>query len=58
MPACHLTHPKPEGVLRIFFLEDSVQFQEDFCRGILSVFRLPKEPTADLQNLTIVHDID
>ena len=58
MPACHLTHPRAEGMLLIFFFEDSVQFQEDFCRGILSVFRLAKEPTADLQDLRIVSGID
>jgi hypothetical protein len=58
MPACHLTYPRAEGMLLIFFLEDSVQFQEDFCRGILSVCRLAKEPTADLQDLRIVSGID
>jgi hypothetical protein len=42
----------------IFFLEDRVQFQENFCRGILRVFRLTKEPTADLQDLSVVSGID
>ena len=42
----------------IFLLENLVQFQEDFCRGILSVFRLAKESAADLQDVRIVSGID
>jgi hypothetical protein len=54
MPTCHLTHPRAKGIFLILFLEDRVKFQEDFRRGILSVFRVPKEPTADLQDVGIV----
>jgi len=54
IPACHLTHPRAEGVFLILFLEDEVKFQEDFRRGILSVFRLAKESTANLQDVRIV----
>ena len=42
----------------IFFLEDRVQFQKDFRRGILRIFRLTKKPAADLQDLRIVSGID
>jgi hypothetical protein len=58
MPACHVTPQGRKGCSSSFFLEDSVQFQEEFCRGILSVFRLTKKPTADLQKLRIVSGMD
>jgi len=58
MPSGHLTHPRAKGMLLILFPEDPVQFQEDFRRGILSVFRLAKEATADLKNVRIVSGID
>jgi hypothetical protein len=54
MPTCHLTHPEAEGIFLILFLEDRVKFQEDFRRGVLSVFRVAKESTADLEDVRIV----
>jgi hypothetical protein len=54
MPTCHLTHPRAEGIFLILFLEDRVKFQEDFRRGVLSVFRVAKESTADLEDVRIV----
>jgi hypothetical protein len=54
MPTCLLTHPRAEGIFLILFLEDRVKFQEDFRRGVLSVFRVAKESTADLGDVRIV----
>jgi hypothetical protein len=50
--------PKGERDLLILFLEDDMKFQEDFCRGILSVFRLAKEPTANVQDEGIVRGMN
>ena len=53
-PTCRLTHPRAEGIFLILFLEDRVKFQEDFRRDVLSVFRVAKESTADLEDVRTV----
>ena len=58
MPTCQLTHPRAKGIFLILFLEDDMKFQEDFCRGILSVFWLAKEPTANVQDEGIVRGMN
>ena len=58
VPTCHLTHPRAKGIFLILFLEDNVKFQEDFRRGILSVFGLAKEPTANVQDEGIVRGMN
>ena len=58
MPTCHLTHPRAEGIFLILFLEDRVKFQEDFRRGVLSVLRVAKESTADLEDVRIASSMN
>src|SRR2546427_9173508 len=58
MPACYLRHPRAEGQGLISCLQDPVQLQKDLCRRILGVFRLPKESSADSQDMAIVGRVD
>lgn len=56
--ACHLTEPRAQRVCFIFFVEDRVQFQEDFCCGILCISRLAKEAATNLQDVAIVRRVN
>jgi hypothetical protein len=58
MSACYLRHPSSEGRCLVSFLQDLMQLQKDLGRRILSVFALPKEPAADLENVAIVGHVD
>jgi hypothetical protein len=58
MPACHLRHPRQEGHLLIFCLEDPVQLQKYLCGRILGIFPLSKEMPADPQNMAIMSYVD
>jgi hypothetical protein len=54
----YLRNPRAEGHHFIFLVQHSVKLQEDFRGGVLSVFELTKELSADLQNVAIVSDIE
>jgi hypothetical protein len=46
--------PKSGRDISDSFSRGPVKFQEDFRRGVLSVFRVAKESTADLEDVRIV----
>jgi hypothetical protein len=54
----YLRNPRAERHDFIFLVQHSVKLQEDFSRGILSVFELMKKLSADLQNVAMVSNVE
>jgi len=54
MPTCHLRDPRPERESLVFCPQNPVQLQKNLCRCILSIFRAPKEPSTDPQDVAMV----
>src|ERR1700730_6202489 len=56
--SCYLGNPRAKRHHFIFLVQHSVELQENFRSGVLSIFELAEKLSANLQNVAIVSDVE